>query len=237
MSFELRRQADTSKSFHRAASAPAFTPAPNPGCSNSRLGFEGRVGMDPKKLREVVGRFYLTSWLPWNDDPDYVKFKVAAVRAFAAELGDFAHVIPELEEPANINNYFRIELPLTSGFSGSRFALDFDEVAAVGGVTYLDVLCSTFAPVANATWFREFVGDHGHYGREACDLLDADWLNRHPEFEPLAFKVITIGERHGHTVLGWDVSRSQADSDWPAPEYAPEDPQLRHFLFPGYYDD
>lgn len=193
--------------------------------------------MNSEKLRELIRHVYLDSRLPWNDDPDYVERKSAAVRAIAEELSEFAGVTAELEEPANTNNYFRIELPLTSGFTGSRFALDFDEVAAAGGVTYLDVLCSTFVPVIEATWLWDFVGVDGQYGRESRDVLDADWLVGYPEFEPLALEVITISERHGHTVLGRDVSRSPAHPSWPAPELAPERPQLRHFLFPGFYED
>ena len=64
----------------------------------------------------------------------------------------------------------------------------------------------------------------------AC--VDAQRSHKAPNLELSA-----AAEKQGLSLLGWDVTCAPADPAWPRLPYAPEEPELRHYLFPGYYDD
>lgn len=195
------------------------------------------MGPVERELRNRLRRIYVEGWAYWEDPPDYMERKerqVQALRERVAEcLGRNATV---QTTPRDINNYYDIECSLTPGFPDGRSELDYDQVARDGPAEYFQMLISVVAPVVAAVWHRFFIRD-GEPQHEMFDFLSEDWFSMHPEYEPVALELIGAAEAQGLTVLSWDVTLLPSDKDWPLSRLMPEDPDLRHYLFKGYYDD
>lgn len=195
--------------------------------------------MDPieRELRERIRRIYVDEWAYWEDPPDYMERKERQLEALqqcvVRCLGCNATV---QTTPRDINNYYDIECPLSSGFPDSRSELDYEQVEKEGPVEYFQLLLSVVAPVVAGVWHRFFIRN-GEPEHEMFDLLSEEWFAVHPEHKPAALEIIRVAEEQGNTVLSWDVTLQPADKDWPVSRLMPEDPDLRHYLFKGYYDD
>ena len=165
---------------------------------------------------------------------DHKARQVEALRMRASELFDRPATVQT--RPENINNYYGIECPLSSHCSESMAALDGDLVERHGPGEYFQLLCSVVAPVVAGVWHRFFIRD-GQWEHDMFDFLSDEWFAANRAHETIALELIQTAEELDLTVLGWDVTLKPADKEWPLSRFMPEDPDLRHYLFPGYYDD
>ncbi|MFY0564189.1 hypothetical protein ACN28E_10090 [Archangium lansingense] len=190
-----------------------------------------------RELRDRLRKIYVDGWVYWKDPPDYmerIERQVEVLRECVSRcLGCTATV---QTTPGDINDYYDIECPLTSGFPESRAELDYDQLEQEGPAEYFQLLLSTVAPVVAGVWHRFFIRD-GMRQHEMFDFLSEEWFAEHTEHKPMALEIIRKAEEQGLTVLGWDITLLPADKDWPLARLMPEDPDLRHYLFGGYYDD
>lgn len=192
--------------------------------------------MKADELSRRLEDIFVDKWDVYSDSPTYLADKEASVKRFAERLAKASGKEAYIQEPQNIDNYYRLQICLTPRSPSNRFTLDFDRVKRDGEVVYLNVLCSMLAPVSEASWHVYRVTD-SQLVLESHDLLDPVFLSRHPEWQSLAHEVTRIGRETDLCALSWDITRQAADVSWPRPQFAPDSSQLRHFLFTGYYDD
>jgi hypothetical protein len=195
------------------------------------------MGPIERDLRERLRKIYVEAWAYWEDPQGSLERRARQIEELrehvARGLGGHATV---QTTPENINNYYEIESPLTPGLPDSRSELDFDELEQAGPAEYFQLLLSAVAPVVAGVWHRFFIRD-GKPRHEMFDFLSKEWFAAHPQHEPAARELIRAIEEQGLTVLGWDITLLPAGKDWPRTHLMPEEPDLRHYLFKGYYDD
>jgi len=190
-----------------------------------------------RQLRERLRRIYVDGWAYWENPPNYMEHKEREIQVLCDAVSKLLGRKATVQTiPKDINNYYDIECSLTSGFPASRGELDYDQVERSGPAEYFQLLYSVVAPVAAGVWHRFFIREE-EPDHEMFDFLSVEWFAMHPEYESPALEMIDTMENRGLTVLGWDVTLLPADEDWPLSRFMPEDPDLRHYLFKGYYDD
>jgi hypothetical protein len=72
---------------------------------------------------------------------------------------------------------------------------------------------------------------------EIADLFDNGWLESHPGHEDAILKLSETAADLRLPMISWDIACRPADAGWPTLKFAPKQPELRHYLFPGYFDD
>jgi hypothetical protein len=140
-----------------------------------------------------------------------------------------------IDRPANLQNFYRLEVCFTPGVSHSRDELPFDTVRARGEVIYLDTLHSVILPAVEASWRRFTVPDN-MLDQEVHDLLSDAWLGARPELEQIAYGVMDLAQAHGLELLASDVLRQAANPELPVPFPGNTPATLRDFVFPGVFD-
>ncbi|MEM9490107.1 MAG: hypothetical protein AAGC55_13245 [Myxococcota bacterium] len=189
------------------------------------------------ELRERLRRIYVDGWEYWTEYDDYMerqKGQVEVLRTHTAELFELPAIVGIT--PANINNYYDIECALHSYAPRYMSEPKYDLAERHGLCEYFQLLCSVVAPVVAGVWHRFHVRNE-QLDHDMFDFLDDTWFAANPDHEKAALELIQTAEELELTVLGWDMTLKPADKDWPLSRFMPEDPDLRHYLFPGYYDD
>lgn len=190
-----------------------------------------------RELRERLRRIYVDGWAYWEEPASTQEHKerqLEVLRQAVTRLLGRPATVQTI--PQDINNYYEIECPLGPGLPDSRSEVDFYELKRKEPAEYFQLLLSVVAPVVAGVWHRRRPpGDNPRH--EMFDFLSEEWFAAHPEHEAVALELIRVAEEQGLTVLGWDVTLQPADKDWPVGRLMPEDPDLRHYLFKGYYDD
>ena len=169
--------------------------------------------------------------------PDYMARKVAQVEALQRSVGElFGRPTTIQIRPENINNYYDIECPLHARYPASMAALEYEQVKRYGPGAYFQLVCSVVAPVVAGIWHRFYIRN-SEWEHDMFDFLSEAWFVENREYEDIALELIQTIEGMDLSALGWDITLKPADEGWPPSPYMPEEPELRHYLFPGYYDD
>ncbi|MCP3100737.1 hypothetical protein LZ198_17855 [Myxococcus sp. K15C18031901] len=190
-----------------------------------------------RELRARLRRIYVENWPYWEEpatQPATQERQLEVLRQNVTRL--LRHPATVQTTPRDINNYYDIECPLSAGLPPSRAELTFEEGDPEPSAEYFQLLLSAVAPVVAGVWHR-FSHPDGEPRHEMFDLVSPEWFATHPEHEAAARELAHIARGLGLTLLGWDVTLQPADADWPVAPLMPEAPDLRHYLFKGYYDD
>ncbi|WAS92521.1 hypothetical protein [Nannocystis punicea] len=159
----------------------------------------------------------------------------AATERWATSLREQTGLCTTLFGMEGPNAYFRIFIALAADLPDHPSELDYDEVEARGPAEYLEIRSCAVMPVAECTW-HSFRVEDDEWEHDVFDLFDERWFAGRETRRALAELVVRLGEGAGLAVLSWELTHAPADPEWPRPEFAPEAPELRHFLFPGYFD-
>jgi hypothetical protein len=191
--------------------------------------------MHRTEIEKHIERVFLEGWNYSEGDPGYFQSKAHQVEAFARGLQSLAGRPVRIDRPANLQNFYRLEVCFTSDISASRDELPFETVRARGEVIYLDTLHSVILPVAEASW-RRFTVPGTMLDQEVHDLLNDAWLGAHPELEQIAYGVMELAQAHGLELLASDILRQPANPALPVPFPGTTPATLRDFVFPGVFD-
>ena len=189
-------------------------------------------------LRTRIEQIFVGGLEYWQESPDYMKAKEEAVERLRLQTEEvFGFPASIVITPRNINNYFDVECSMQKSSPTDMTELEYQRVKESGPIEYFQILCSVVAPVSAGAWHRFSVNDAGQWEHEIVDLFDNGWLESHPSHEGAILKLSEAAEGLHLSIVDWDVACRPADAAWPKPKFAPEAPELRHYLFPGYYDD
>ncbi|NTX06636.1 hypothetical protein [Myxococcus sp. CA040A] len=190
-----------------------------------------------RELRARLRRIYVDGWQYWEEPANQAETQERQLEVLRQSVTQLlGHPATVQTTPRDINNYYDIECPLSPRLPPSRTEMSFEGRGPEEPAEYFQMLLSVVAPVVAGVWHR-FSPPGIEPWHEMFDLLSQEWFATHPGHEPAARELVRVAEGLGLTVLGWDVTLKPADKDWPVARLMPEAPDLRHYLFEGYYDD
>jgi hypothetical protein len=187
------------------------------------------------EIEKHIERVFRDRWDYSGGDPDYFRHKAQQVEAFARDLQSLTSRPVTIERPANLQNFYRLEVCFTPDISDSQTAVSYETVRERGEVIYLNILCSVLLPLCEGSW-RRFTAPGRMLDQEIHDLLSDAWLTAHPELEAAACGVLEAAAAHGLALADGDVLRQPADPALPVPFPGNTPATLRDFVFPGVVD-
>lgn len=187
------------------------------------------------EIERHIERVFRDKWDYSDGNPGYFRDKAQQVEAFARDLHSLTDRQVNVERPANLQNFYRLEVCFTPGISESREAVSYESVRERGEAIYLDILCSVLLPLSEGSW-RRFTASGPMLDQEVHDLLSDAWLAAHPELEEISYGVMELAEVHGLELVANDVLRQTADPALPIPFPGNAPATLRDFVFPGAFD-
>ena len=191
--------------------------------------------MNRTDIERYIERVFLEKWDYAGGDPGYFQAKAQQVEAFRRGLQGLTGRAVRVERPANLQNFFRLEVCFSPGMDGSRDELAYESVRAQGEVIYLEISCSVILPLSEGRW-RRFTVPERMLVQDVHDLLSDEWFAVHPEHEEIACGVLHLGEEHGLAVVPSEILRCQASATLPVPFPGNSPATIRDFVFPGVLD-
>lgn len=157
---------------------------------------------------------------PHEADPTLGSRIDALVHQLRDRVTAAAGAVSEVREPANMDSYYLLSWRLRPGLSPKR---------------YLTARVCHFAPLVELSWL-ELGREEGLPYRRSAELLDPNVLRANPKAEAVALAALQAAEELGLEHLPWEFLRSPARPDWPRQFWMPEQPEIRNYLFPGFFE-
>ena len=140
--------------------------------------------------------------------------------------------------PQEVNYYYTIECCLTDGCPEYYNELVLvSDAQSFGTVEYFQLMCSVVVPITAGIWHRFQPASDQTFDHSFFDLFSDEWLSDHADHRTMALQLDAAAEQLRMSMLGWDMLLEPADADWPKLQHAPEQAELRHYIFPGFYED
>ena len=181
----------------------------------------------------LLDDFYLHGRYPHQMDPTLD----IRIRALVYQLCDRVAVavgtVPEVNVPANMNSYYFVSWPLQPNLPSDPLFVDVFSLSAPA--RYLTARVCYFAPLVELSWL-ELGHEDGQPYRRSAELLDTIVLETYPKAETIALAALEIAEELGLKQLSWACLRSPARPEWPREYWMSEQPEIRNYLFPGFFE-
>lgn len=157
----------------------------------------------------------------------------ASVQTLSNRVSEVTGSIPEVRGPANLDSYHLVSWPLQLVLPPHPTGIDILSLSAPA--LYLTARVCHFAPLVELSWL-EFGHENGKPYRRSAELLDSNVLDANTKAEAVALTALQASEYLGLDVLSWKFLRTPAPIEWPRQFWMPEQPELRNYLFPGFFE-
>lgn len=160
----------------------------------------------------------------------------ARIRVLVLKLCDrvalVADTIPEVQGPANMDSYHLVSWPLRPDLPPNAYEID--TLCLPAPALYLTARICHFAPLVELSWLE--VGHSNEIPFRSAELFDSAVLDADSKAEAVALAAFSAAEELGLELLEWEFLREPAPPEWPRKFWMPERPELRNYLFPGYFE-
>lgn len=181
----------------------------------------------------LLSNIYKCGHNPHETDP----FLDARIRVAVEQLGEnvakVTQRVPEVRGPANLDSYHLLSWPLQPRLPPHPTGIDISSLSAPA--LYLTARVCHFAPLVELSWL-ELGQKNGKPYRHSAELLDSTVLDADPKVEEVALAALQAADDVGLELLSWETLRKPAPSEWPRQFWMPEKPELRNYLFPGFFE-
>lgn len=181
----------------------------------------------------LLSDIYIGGHNPHESDPFLDARIRAAVQKLCEKVAETTGTIPEFRGPANLDSYHLVSWPLWSGLPPHPTGIDIPSLSVPA--LYLTARVCHFAPLIELSWL-ELGHRNGKPYRCSAELLDSTMLDMDPKTEAVAIAALQASEELGLEYLPWELLRAPAPLEWPRQFWMPEEPELRNYLFPGFFE-
>lgn len=188
------------------------------------------------KLETVISLLhdlYIGGHNPHETNPSLGTRILASVQQFSVRVAEVTGTVPEIRGPANLDSYHLVNCPLRPGLPPNPDSIDIPSLSIPA--LYLTARVCHFAPLVELSWLELGYEDGKPYRRSAI-LLDSTVLGADPMTEAVALAALETVKELGLEPLSWELLRSPAPPDWPRQFWMPEMPEIRNYLFPGFFE-
>lgn len=189
--------------------------------------------LKPETIIELLNDLYINGRNPHENDPTLGTCIRASVQQLSVRVAKVTGTIPEVGDPANLDSYHQVSWPLRSDLPSDAGSIDIPTLSAPA--LYLTARVCHFAPLVELSWL-ELGHEKGKPYRRSAELLDLSVLKSDPKAEAVAITALETVKELGLEPLSWELLRSPAPPEWPRRFWMPEQPEIRNYLFPGFFE-
>ncbi|MCB0065195.1 MAG: hypothetical protein KDE19_23890 [Caldilineaceae bacterium] len=189
--------------------------------------------MELEKINDLLKRFYSGTYNPHEVDPSLDARIRTSVRILSNRVATVTGTVPEIRGPANMDSYHLITWPLQSTLPSHPAQVDILSLST--SALYLTARVSHFAFLAELSWL-ELGHDNVMPFRHSAELFDETVLASNPKRETVALTALETADEIGFEVLSWEILHTPAPPDLPRQFWMPDHPEIRNYLFPGFFE-